>query len=329
MRFKNLISAVLAAGIILSGTCDIIPENPVCITAEASSKIGYNIKYHDGYTTLELTPKTKGNTLRYTTSGKTPTSKSKKYTKALKFTSEKLVRISEYNEKGKRMSTLNLKIKLRCMPVEISMAGVADGMVQVSLESDTEDAAIYYTLDGSEPDEKSDMYFGAFLASPDAMVKAVAVKEDYRDSTPSELDLSEIKLVTEYDDVMLYILDAVNKEREARGLDPVVLNPVLTAAAEQRADEIAQVYNKKHLRPDGEKWNTVLDEFNYDAKVAAENIGRNTYDLSTSVKRNMKNWMNSEAHRNNILNDKVTELGVGWEKNGEYYYYVQLFGKQK
>ncbi len=329
MRFKNLISAVLAAGIIFSGTCDIIPENPVCITAEASSKISYDIEYHDGYTTLELAPKTEGNTLRYTTSGKAPTSKSKEYTKRLKFTSEKLVRISEYNKKGKRMSTLNLKIKLRCMPVEISMVGVTESMVQVSLESVTDDATIYYTVDGSEPDEKSEMYFGEFLASSDATIKAMAVKEDYRDSVSSELDLSEIELVTEYDEVMLYILDAVNKEREAKGLDPVVLNPVLTAAAEKRADEISRKYDKKHLRPDGEKWSTVLDEFNYDAKVAAENIGRNTYDLSDSVKRNMKNWMNSKAHRDNILSEKVTELGVGWEKNGEYYYYVQLFGKQR
>ena len=329
MRFKKFISVILAAGIIFSGTCDIIPENPVCVTAEAASKIGYDIEYCDGYTTLELMPKTEGNTLRYTTNGKAPTSKSKEYTKRLRFTSNKKVRISEYNKKGKRTSTLNLNIKLRCMPVEISMAGVAEGMVQVSLTTPTDGATIHYTEDGSKPTEKSNIYFGEFLASPDAKIRAFAVKEDYRNSTYSELDLSEIKLVTEYDEVMLYILDAVNQEREDRGIAPLTLNPVLTAAAEKRADEIAVLYDRNHMRPNGEKWRTVLDEFNYDARTGAENIGRNEYELEISVKRNMQNWMNSTAHRVNILSEKVTELGVGWEKKGDYYYYVQIFGKQK
>ena len=44
----------------------------------------------------------------------------------------------------------------------------------------------------------------------------------------------------------------------------------------------------------------------------------------------MKAWMESKGHRDNILNDVCTEIGLGIakDKDGQVYY-TQLFGKPR
>ena len=53
---------------------------------------------------------------------------------------------------------------------------------QVALNSDTEGARIYYTLDGSEPGTKSRLYTEPVTISQNTHMRAVAIKEGYRTS---------------------------------------------------------------------------------------------------------------------------------------------------
>ncbi|THB69051.1 MAG: hypothetical protein D6B27_01075 [Gammaproteobacteria bacterium] len=58
------------------------------------------------------------------------------------------------------------------------IAGTYNSTVNVTLSSDTEDALIYYTLDGSEPDQESTLYTAPFAVSASTSVKAKAYKND-------------------------------------------------------------------------------------------------------------------------------------------------------
>ena len=111
------------------------------------------------------------------------------------------------------------------------------------------------------------------------------------------------------------VLDIVNEERRARGLNELTMDKDLLEAAMQRAAELSIYYN--HTRPDGTSCFTVS------SKASRENIAFSTSNSADSV---MSSWMNSDGHRANILDTANRSIGVGcFEHNGAVYW-VQLFG---
>lgn len=108
------------------------------------------------------------------------------------------------------------------------------------------------------------------------------------------------------------ILDLVNAERRAQGLNELVMDRELLDAAMLRAAEIAVLFD--HTRPDGTRCFTVSD------KCFGENIA-----VNYSVKGVMNSWMGSSGHRNNILGSSKS-IGIGCFTQGGHVYYVQCFG---
>ena len=121
------------------------------------------------------------------------------------------------------------------------------------------------------------------------------------------------------------VLDLVNAERARYGLQPLVMGDAnLTAAAQQRAEEIATV--NSHVRPDGSKWYTVLKEYGVSDAAAGENAAWG----SVSPEEVVNAWMNSEGHRANILDPEARAMGVGYYYNGSTtwgHQWIQLFTK--
>lgn len=116
------------------------------------------------------------------------------------------------------------------------------------------------------------------------------------------------------------ILKLVNEERGKAGLQPLVLDESISAAARIRAKEIQTSFS--HTRPNGSSFSTVLKEMGISYRRAGENIAWG----QTSPEQVMQAWMNSEGHRANILNPQYTKLGVGHDQNGSgKNYWVQLF----
>lgn len=110
------------------------------------------------------------------------------------------------------------------------------------------------------------------------------------------------------------VLDLVNKERTAQGLNSLKTDYELQKAAMLRAAEIG--LNFDHYRPNGSYCTTIS------SKVDEENLAYNLKD----AKEIMNMWMNLVNPKKNILNSEFKSIGVGCFKNGDVYYWVQLFG---
>lgn len=105
------------------------------------------------------------------------------------------------------------------------------------------------------------------------------------------------------------ILSLVNQERVRNGLEKLSWGDTCAGAAEIRAEELVKLYS--HTRPDGTPWSTACEAPDNGATHSeGENlvVGNAAVSPETAVAA----WMNSEKHRENILNPNFTKLAVGF-----------------
>ena len=113
------------------------------------------------------------------------------------------------------------------------------------------------------------------------------------------------------------VVELINTEREKAGLSPLALNKSLFDAAMLRSAEISVYYS--HTRPDDTLCLTAFPKGMY---AMGENIALGFI----SPEAVMHSWMNSPAHRDNILSPDFSAVGVGClENENGYYYWTQLF----
>ncbi|MCR4638704.1 CAP domain-containing protein [Ruminococcus sp.] len=115
------------------------------------------------------------------------------------------------------------------------------------------------------------------------------------------------------------VVKLVNNERSKRGLQPVKALVSMNKAASVRAKEIVNKFD--HTRPDGRRGYTAVEDAGLSWSWVGENIAAG-YPTPEDV---MNGWMNSEGHRNNILNSKYKYIGVGYVNEGGIANWVQLF----
>lgn len=115
------------------------------------------------------------------------------------------------------------------------------------------------------------------------------------------------------------VLRLVNEYRTQNGVSALELDRKLCGAAGIRAEEIKSLFS--HTRPDGSSCFTVLSELGISYSGAGENIA---YGQS-SPSEVMTAWINSDGHRENILNSSFTKLGVGVYSSGGTLYWAQIF----
>jgi hypothetical protein len=129
-----------------------------------------------------------------------------------------------------------------------------------------------------------------------------------------------------------YVLECVliketNSNRLADNLPTLGANPLLTGAAQAKADDMASKGYFAHTSPEGiTPWYWV-SRVGYQYSYAGENLAINFLDSKDVVDA----WMNSADHRANILNNHFTEIGIGIAKgiyqNRETVFVVQMFGR--
>ena len=125
------------------------------------------------------------------------------------------------------------------------------------------------------------------------------------------------------------LVDLANEDREAQDLGALTINPVLVAAAQAKANDMAENGYFSHESPEGiTPWHW-FREVGYDYAYAGENLAVNFSD-SINVERA---WMDSPEHRANILNGRYTEIGiataVGTYNGKRTTFVVQMFGTPK
>lgn len=113
------------------------------------------------------------------------------------------------------------------------------------------------------------------------------------------------------------VIRLVNAERAKQGLPALTSDPTLTRLANVRAQEIAKKFS--HTRPDGTSPFDMLEAEGLQYRNAAENIAMG----QRSPEEVMNSWMNSSGHKNNILSNKNTLIGVGYIEGLNTW--VQLF----
>ena len=124
------------------------------------------------------------------------------------------------------------------------------------------------------------------------------------------------------------IIDRTNALRRESGVSALAVNDKLMQAAQVRADEMAAHTVYSHTRPNGGKFNTVTD-----CPYMAENIHRIAdWVLSdqTLAERAVADWSASATHNKNMVNPKLSEIGVGLARGvndtgDPCWYCVQLF----
>ena len=124
------------------------------------------------------------------------------------------------------------------------------------------------------------------------------------------------------------LLDLLNKERVKKDLPALRPHPLLFKAARAHAKNMAKQRKMEHeLDRKGPPQRVEAAGYNW-GKVS-ENIAM-AEDGEPPLAAIVKQWMESQTHRENLLDKKVSETGLGIARNdkGEIYY-AQVFARPR
>lgn len=110
------------------------------------------------------------------------------------------------------------------------------------------------------------------------------------------------------------LLDQTNVQRAAQHEKALTLNQQLTAAAQTKANDMAQRDYWSHNSPDGQTPWSFITESGYHYQMAGENLA---YGFSNAADA-IAGWMNSPTHKANILNDNYQNVGFGVANSPNY-----------
>ena len=123
------------------------------------------------------------------------------------------------------------------------------------------------------------------------------------------------------------VLDLVNDERAAEGLDPLSYDADLTSAARGHSQDMGLNGYFSHTSQDGRSPGDRITAAGYSWNTYGENIAAG----QTTPAAVVAGWMNSPGHRANILSPNFCDLGVGYAyvASSPYgHYWTQNFGRK-
>ncbi len=139
----------------------------------------------------------------------------------------------------------------------------------------------------------------------------------------SETTSSNSKKLPSYypESEIIALFNKVNNYRTQNGLSKLTLDPDICKMAYIRAKEQGTV--KGHDRPDGSKYYSVLDEYNYSYSGCGENIA---FIRNVSTDEAFNKWKDSPTHNQNMLESRFTKAGIAMYRNIDgSYSIVNLF----
>lgn len=118
------------------------------------------------------------------------------------------------------------------------------------------------------------------------------------------------------------VVHLCNAERDRRGLGALRPSRALRVSATAKALDMAKYHYFDHDTPHG-TWYAFLYKYaGHRWRTIGENIakGQDTADEVVAA------WMNSPAHRANILNVKYRVIGIGFARDGSTEFWCEHFG---
>jgi len=125
--------------------------------------------------------------------------------------------------------------------------------------------------------------------------------------------LSQAPFLRELEKTRAELLRLHNQERKSEDLKPLRMNAELTKAAQAYAEYLAESGAFSHTAKGTPR--SRIKDAGYAAKAGGENIAIGQPTAAAVI----KNWLESETHKDNILSDEFTEVGFGiaQDKNGD------------
>ncbi|MBX0359347.1 hypothetical protein K2225_16740 [Halobacillus sp. Nhm2S1] len=115
------------------------------------------------------------------------------------------------------------------------------------------------------------------------------------------------------------VVELTNQEREKQGLAPLKLDTELSAVAKDKSLDMQQNNYFSHNSPNYGSPFDMMKSYGIDYRTAGENIAMG----QTTPEEVVQGWMNSQGHRENIMNPNFTHIGVGHAEDGNYW--TQMF----
>ena len=170
-----------------------------------------------------------------------------------------------------------------------------DGISGMSLAAagDTGDIISQDTLKRRAKEREDRNTAAAEEVAVDSTASAPKGALDDRDYSKARLDLGEAqKLINDY--------------RREKGLKPLKLDPLLTAAAKSHSRDLAKHDRISHYGSNGSSpWDRVAAA-GYKARIAAENVGTGQATLAEVL----KGWEAREGHNKNLLLADAEHMGI-------------------
>ncbi len=144
-------------------------------------------------------------------------------------------------------------------------------------------------------------------------------KSEVDESTLRKIEPANIKLERR-------VFDLVNKERKAKGLKALAWSEIAAKVARNHSEDMARYNFFSHVGLDG----LLVDKrASLVGLVDWHSLGENIAYCKGFEKPGefvVKRWMLSKGHRENILNTRWMEAGIGLAKTSEgTYYFTQVF----
>lgn len=111
------------------------------------------------------------------------------------------------------------------------------------------------------------------------------------------------------------VFHLTNVEREKQGLAPFQIDEALSKVAREKSRDMAQNGYFDHQSPTHGSPFDMMRAYGITYQTAGENIAKGQQTPEEVVNA----WMNSQGHRENILNSRFTHIGIGYIEQGNHW----------
>jgi len=146
----------------------------------------------------------------------------------------------------------------------------------------------------------------------------LTVKSESKESVSLEIKKLELKIDEKAEALMF---TKVNEERKKLAISELIWEPTIVPVARTHAKDMWERRYFSHYSPEGKDVGDRLNESNIKYSFAGENLA-----LAPTVQTSHTGLMNSQGHRENILDSRFKKVGIGVIDNGVYgKMFVQVF----